>query len=178
MPGRAFTVPWPHAETARARTCPVLPRSGLWHLDHRLCRPRCLLRAIAPLCNAPGLARYARRQTPSAPEELARGQHSPHQTSQVRQATTDHSGSGPRGLITPRVDPMDRIPGNIPATMAAYATRNRHLDEYQTLPEHLRVILGGDMDAKLRLLRHVGRVEQVPAAPTREDELADLRGQP
>lgn len=73
---------------------------------------------------------------------------------------------------------MGRIPGHTPATMAAYATRNRHLDEYQTLPEHLRVKLGGDLDAKLHLLRHVGRVEQVPAAPIGEDEFADLRGQP
>ena len=73
---------------------------------------------------------------------------------------------------------MDRIPGHTPATIGANATRNGHLDEYQTLPEHLRVILDGDQDTKLPLLRHVGRVEHVPAAPIREDEAANLCGQP
>ena len=38
----------------------------------RRCRSRCPLRAIALLCDARVLVRYARRQTPSAPEELAR----------------------------------------------------------------------------------------------------------
>ena len=73
---------------------------------------------------------------------------------------------------------MNWIPEHTPAIMEAYATKNRHLAEDQALPEHLREILDGDLDTKLLLLQHVGRVERKLAELIMKDEVAELCGEP
>ena len=62
--------------------------------------------------------------------------------------------------------------------MEAYAIKNRHLVEDQTLPEHLREILDGDLDTKLLLLEHIGGAHLMLAGLIMEDEVAELCGEP